>query len=208
MPAMPRRTASVAKSSPNTACSVVPASMTRMSPASLCSKPANTGTRSADAATVTARPTMRMPRAYGRSSRGRTRSALLASDRLAASSCQTWAGISREFTSRFPSRMSSLLLFDLAPATRPVVCDDLGEHLSQRARVDLLILTDRDGPASRVVMAAGNDAFGIRNDPTVVEKYVHMIFCSKQCTDVSVQHEVWLDPPLDRFGDSGIGRMN
>src|SRR5215213_3896993 len=102
MPARPRRTDSVAKSSPSTACSVVPASTTRTSPARHCSKPAKTGTRSADAVTVTTRPTMRRPWLYGRSSRGRMRSALFASERLAASSCHTCGGIPRSFTKTFP----------------------------------------------------------------------------------------------------------
>src|SRR4029453_8651646 len=102
MPAMPRRTASEAKSSPSTARSVVPASTTKISPGPHWSRPASTGTKSADAATVTARPTMRMPRRYGRSSRGRMRSPLFASERLAASSCHTRGGIPPAATTSAP----------------------------------------------------------------------------------------------------------
>ena len=106
--------------------------------------------RSAYAATVTARPTMRRPRRYGRSSRGRMRSALFASDTLAASSCQTCGGIAGEVTGTLPSRVSSLCLLDLAPPAGAVVGDDLPEHLAKGVGVDLLVLAYPDG-ASRLM---------------------------------------------------------
>src|SRR5215217_9439544 len=136
------------------------------------------------------------------------RSPLFASERLAASSCQTCDGISRSVIETSPSRVPLLFLLDLAPSACPVVRNDLPEHLAQRARVDQLAFAYRHGPSAGVVVAASDDALRIRNDRAVVEKHVHMIFRGKQCADVSVQHEVRLDPPLDRFGHFRICGMD
>src|SRR5215207_2414690 len=135
------------------------------------------------------------------------RSALFASERLAASSCHTRCGISCVFTGRQSSRCS-LFLLDLAPAARPVVGNDLPEHFAESTCVDLLVLTDRDGSGGLVVVAAGDDALRIRNDRAVVKEDVHMIFGGEQCADVALQYEIGLDSPLDRFHDLRVDGMN
>ena len=101
-----------------------------------------------------------------------------------------------------------MFLLDLAPAARPVVGNDLPEHFAESMCVDFLVLTDRDGSGGLVVVAAGDDAFRIRNDRAVVKEDVDMIFCGEQCADVALEYEIGLDSPLDRFDDFRVDGMN
>ena len=98
------------------------------------------------------------------------RSALLASERLAASSCQTRDGIGRWLTDAFLSRLPLLYLLDLAPAAGPVVSNDLPEHLTKSAGIDLFVLAYGNSAGGSVVVTAGDDPLWIRNDRTVVEE--------------------------------------
>src|SRR4051794_28426686 len=56
--------------------------------------------------------------------------------------------------SALPARPASL---ECAPATRPVVGDDLPEYRAQRGRVDLLAFTDRHRAPGLVGVASGDD---------------------------------------------------
>src|SRR4051794_33662073 len=58
-----------------------------------------------------------------------------------------------------------------APSAGAVVGDDLLEHPAQRVGVERLAFVDRNGPGRRVVVAAGDDALGIRHDRAVVEEH-------------------------------------
>src|SRR5215468_1645228 len=100
------------------------------------------------------------------------------------------------------------LPLELAPAAGPVVRDDLPEHRGQRGRVDALAPADRHRPGGGVVVAAGDDPFGIGDDGAVVEKHVHVIFGGQQRADVAREHEVRLPRPLDGLGDLVIGSVD
>src|SRR5580700_10620943 len=86
MPATPRRAASLANSSPATACCDPPAATTSTSPGPLCCSAPRTDSRSSRAFAVTTRPSSRLPAETGLIAAGSTRSDLFASDTVDASS--------------------------------------------------------------------------------------------------------------------------
>ena len=104
--------------------------------------------------------------------------------------------------------LRSALLLELAPPTRPVVRDDLPEHLTQRRGVDLLTLANSDRSGRAVLLPAGDDALRVGNDRAVVEEHVDVVLGRQQRGDVAVQHEVRLNGPLDRLDHLGIGGMH
>ena len=51
-------------------------------------------------------------------------------------------------------------------------------------------------------------AFGIRDDPAVVEEHVHVILGGQQRADVALQHEVGLHLPFDRLLELRVGGVD
>src|SRR5262249_60210731 len=79
--------------------------------------------------------------------------------------------------------------------------DDGAERGGGRGRVDALAPGGRHRPGGGVVVAAGDDPFGIGDDGTVVEENVHVVLRGQQRAYVARQHEVRLPGPLDGLGD-------
>jgi hypothetical protein len=94
------------------------------------------------------------------------------------------------------------------PAPGSVVGDDLLEHRHESGLVDRLALPNGDRPPGLVVVAGGDDALGIGDDPSVVEKDVDVILCGKQRADVAFEHEVGLNLALNGLLDRGIGGVD
>jgi len=63
-------------------------------------------------------------------------------------------------------------------------------------------------PGGLVLVARGDDALGIGDDPAVVEEQADVILCGEQRTYVALEHEVRLDRPLDRLDDVRIGGVD
>src|SRR5215813_3077341 len=66
-------------------------------------------------------------------------------------------------------------VLQLAPAASPIVSNNLLEHGSERAPVDLVALTQGNCAGRFVIVAARDDTFGIRDDRTVIEKDIDMV---------------------------------
>src|SRR5256884_5632247 len=91
----------------------------------------------------------------------------------------------------------SAFALQLAPAAGPVVGHDLPEHGGEGGRIDGFALADGHGAGGLVVLAAGDDSIGIRDDAAVVEKNVDVVLRRQQRTDVALQHEVGMPEPPD-----------
>src|SRR5687767_12438857 len=82
------------------------------------------------------------------------------------------------------------LAFELAPAAGAVVGDDVSEHCFEGRRVHGLALIDRDHAAGFVVVAGGDDVFGVRDDGAVVQEDIDVVLGGQQSAHVAVQDEV------------------
>src|SRR5262245_6794683 len=78
--------------------------------------------------------------------------------------------------------------FHLPPAAGAVVGDDCLERSGERRLVDGLALAYGHGSSGLVVVAAGDNALGVRHDPAVVEKDVNVVLGREQGADVALQH--------------------
>ena len=79
---------------------------------------------------------------------------------------------------------------------------------SEDARVDGLALADGDGAGRLVLVAAGDDSLGIRDDRAVVEEYIDVVLRRQQGADVALQHEVRAVGALDGLGHLSVGAMD
>src|SRR6266498_2287643 len=98
-------------------------------------------------------------------------------------------------------RSAKLSALQLAPATGAVVRDDLLDHRGQGAGIDGLALADGHGTGGLVVVPAGDDPLGIRDDGAVVEEHVDVILRRQQRADVPAEHEVRTVGELDGLDD-------
>src|SRR5262245_4604742 len=97
---------------------------------------------------------------------------------------------------------------DLAPATGPVVGDDLPEHGRERGRVDGVPLPEGNRAGGFVAVAGCDDPLRVGDDAAVVEEHVDMILRRQQRTDVALQDEVRLSGALDGLVDLRVGRVD
>src|SRR5260370_15412 len=65
---------------------------------------------------------------------------------------------------------ASPFALQLAPPSGAVVGDDVREHRAEGGRVDNFALAEGHGAGGFVVVAGGDDSFGIRDDRAVVKK--------------------------------------
>src|SRR6266700_2625211 len=101
-----------------------------------------------------------------------------------------------------------LRALQLAPSAGAVVGDDLFEHGGQGGGVERFPLTKGDGSGGLVVVAGGDDAFGVGHDRAVVEEQVDVVLGGEQRADVSLEYEVGLHGALDRLGQLRVGSVD
>ena len=71
----------------------------------------------------------------------------------------------RVSNARTPATHGLTLALQLAPASGPIVGDDVREHRGEGGRVYGLALADRDGAGDLVVLSRSDDSLGIREMP-------------------------------------------
>ena len=67
---------------------------------------------------------------------------------------------------------------------------------------------NRNRPRGFVIVPASDNAFGVEDNCTVVEKDVDVVLGSKQGADIALQYKVGLACALDGFGNVGVGGVN